>query len=81
MQFKGTEVAGSVGGLNPTIQNLHGMTIPSGSVTTASLQVGLLLGLITLKKYLSRKVSIMIPGSSTLRQNQIRDTVPLKGFP
>jgi hypothetical protein len=72
---------GSVGGLKPTTQNLHGSLRSVGSVIYDSTQVGLLDGLLTRKKYLSRKVSSIIPGSSMLRQIQMRDTVPLKGFP
>lgn len=71
----------SVGGLNPTMQNLQGRVRSVGSVIVASKQVGLLFGLITRKKYLSRNVSIMIPGSKMLRQIHILETVPLKGLP
>ena len=63
------------------MQNLHGIVRSVGSVITDSTQVGLLDGLITRKKYLSRKESSIIPGSSTLLQIHMRETVPLKGFP
>ncbi len=81
IQYRGVAVASSVGGLKPTIQNLQARVRSVGSVIVASIQVGLLLGFKTLKKYLSKKVSSIMLGSVMAFQIHILDTVPLKGFP
>jgi hypothetical protein len=62
------------------MQNLQGNVRTEGSMTP-SMQVGLLEGIDTLKKYRSKKLSPVIPGLEMERHTYILETVPLKGFP